>query len=819
MSIIEKLSSEINKKYSETLDKSVPFNNTCIRLGHKNHVWIYAHEWTYKGNIYQEITFGSWRYGDQQSIKSWDAEMMKDKNFKKAYRDKTREAKGKIDHDKKIKQKECAIKWKKILENSPTCAHHDYLEYKNVKPYGLKQDQNGTLLIPCSDINGITGVQRIFKDPETERFEKRFSAGIKINGSIHALKGLKNHDYCYLTEGYATAATIQEIYPNIPVVACFSANNIPHSIQTIREIYPNIRIVIAADNDHSLERNVGVFYAKKAAKSNPGIILKIPKFSTKNSDWSDFNDLAEFESRETAAEQLYFTEDEFTTIFPLGHNEGIYYYISTENQQIIPLPFHQHNKAGFRRLCANKEYWLKNYGIEKDEDSIMVSWDNAADDLVYQCHKKGIFDPQKVRGIGVWQDGKNYVINDGQKLINPNPDSKYLYQKTIPVDYSMVESDPNTLLELLEAFKNLEYKTPNDYFFLSSWYIQTQIFATIPWRFHIWVSGEAGTGKSTILKWIADLCMNPLLTNNTTVAGLRQKAKSNATTIIFDEAEPKADRTKDIIGLAREMSSNGSYQSLRGTNTGKVINYNTQVNFCMGSIQIDEMNQADRSRFFTIEMASTKGQDPKKYADIQQRIDYFTARKGEIFHHIYNGIDTIKQNTILANSYLKDYKMESRLADQLSVAIACYFFYFNQGELPKEYFQLIMNKFDLINSEYKEENETKEHEEAYDALMSTVLDAHMGLNVAGAIHDLKYSTLPTYKDSIEKAMVIHGLVYDPSDNTLFIHSNNRNLTKKMEKYPDLPRLLGRYDKIIVKKKTRKNVARLGYVRGIIVRCL
>lgn len=811
MNIVAKLESEIKEKFGETLKKPIEFNGKVIR---QDALYIFAHEFIYKGNMSQVINFGSWKFGKEYTIKSWEQEQEKDKNFIKAYKQKTQKVRAEIDIQKQKKQKECKEKWTKIFGSATPANNHDYLEFKGVKSYGLRTDRNGVLLIPCRDINGLTGVQRIYKDPESNKFEKRFSSGIKIKGSIHALKTLKNSKYCYLSEGYATAATIQDLYPDIPSVCCFNAGNISNAIQTIRLAYPDINIIIAGDNDHANKDNVGIKYAYKAQRRYKNVVCKFPKFSVKNPDWTDFNDLCEFDSRESAIQQLAFSSDEFASIEYLGHNDGNYFYISSENQQIICLNYTQHNKAGFRRLFAKSAYWIKNYGIEVD-DNIKVNWDYAAEDLISKCHEKGIFDPSQVRGIGVWQDSGHYTINDGESILNGNPETKYNYQKTVKVNYDLKPYNKDDMIHLLQAFKSLEYKNKNDYFYLSAWFIQSQIFATLPWRFHIWLTGSAGSGKSTILKWLNDLSMNNILTNNTTSAGIRQTAKSNAVSIIYDEAEPTDDNTRQVVDLAREMSSNGSYKTMRGTVSGNALNYNTQCVFCFGSIQVAEMNQADRSRIFTIEMNQTENQEEETFEDIFLRFSHFIKKKNEVFSYIYHSIDSIKYNIEFCKKNLKvKSKIESRLADQLSVAMACFYVFLSQEKMDQVAFDNILSEFNLIDSEYTDQNNEKEHESCYEGLMSVIIDHYTKTTVAQAIHNIRYCKHETESEIFQKMLGVHGLKYFPEEEHLFVSSKNTHLREKLKDYSDITRILRRDTEMLIKDKDRVLITQLGNVRGI-----
>ena len=59
MNILEKLHEKINYKFQDSFDAPITFDGKLIRSGKKDHIWLYAKEWEYKGNLYQEIDFGS----------------------------------------------------------------------------------------------------------------------------------------------------------------------------------------------------------------------------------------------------------------------------------------------------------------------------------------------------------------------------------------------------------------------------------------------------------------------------------------------------------------------------------------------------------------------------------------------------------------------------------------------------------------------------------------------------------------------------------------------------------------------------------------
>jgi phage/plasmid primase-like uncharacterized protein len=165
----------------------------------------------------------------------------------------------------------------------------EYLAKKGVPAYGVKVNERGDLLVPGRDVNGhIHTLQTI--TPEGKLFEK---GGLKA-GMFHTIdpgENIAKGGPILVAEGYATAASAH-MASNMPTVVAFDASNLEPVAKALKDKYPKSSIVLVSDNDHHLEKNVGVEKAEAAAKAVGGISLT-PKFSEaqRGQGLSDFNDL------------------------------------------------------------------------------------------------------------------------------------------------------------------------------------------------------------------------------------------------------------------------------------------------------------------------------------------------------------------------------------------------------------------------------------------------------------------------------------------------------------------------------------------------
>lgn len=147
---------------------------------------------------------------------------------------------------------ETSCKAKNIIDNSPICATHQYLENKKVKSYGLKIATDGRLIVPIIDVdNKIISCQ--FIDGEGN---KKYLYGTDVRGHFCKIEG---SEYIYICEGYATASTIHELTGGT-VYAALQANNLPNVAQAIKTKLQYNDIAIVADNDPD-----GIKYAEIAS--------------------------------------------------------------------------------------------------------------------------------------------------------------------------------------------------------------------------------------------------------------------------------------------------------------------------------------------------------------------------------------------------------------------------------------------------------------------------------------------------------------------------------------------------------------------------
>ena len=190
----------------------------------------------------------------------------------------------------RLKQQEKASKraFAKFINAKEASQEQAYLAKKGVPGIGVREDEYGNLLVPGYDTSGH------IHTPQTISLEgKQLEAGSRKQGTFFPIdpEGRLGEEVILIAEGYATAASVH-LATGKPVVASFDAGNLEPVAIALRDKYQNAPIVILADNDHSLESNVGIEKATLAANRIHGQVIT-PLFSDQDKalGMTDFNDL------------------------------------------------------------------------------------------------------------------------------------------------------------------------------------------------------------------------------------------------------------------------------------------------------------------------------------------------------------------------------------------------------------------------------------------------------------------------------------------------------------------------------------------------
>lgn len=619
----------------------------------KKDAWYICHQaHTRGGEVFHILIYGDWREGETHKFSTLSKVDADEAAYIKATIEKSRRKQA--EEQKRVWEeaaKDAGEEWAAAAQEGSS----DYLHHKSIKAYGIRfLDQS--LLVPCRDKQSkLWSIQRI--TPQG----KFFYPASRTKGTFHLIGPEPTSDVL-LCEGYATGATLHEA-TGLPVLVAFYASNLPEVARQFENV------IVCADNDQFKAENAGVNWANKCGAAK----VIIPRFQDLDGEPTDFNDLAIREGLEEVRRQILEDESERQFVLSLGHRDETYYYTSSANRQIVRIPRAGHNKANLMDLMP-LEWWEATYPHPKGG----ANYDLAANALMQKARAQGIFDPNHVRGVGVWKDAGRYVINLGDGLYYDNRrhsleslHSSYIYEigPRIPEPvYSQV--DLNLLPSLLAT---VSFKSKQDSLYLLGWLTLAPIAGALDWRPHVWLTGGAGTGKSTMMRFINSLLgkHRHYFQGQTTEAGIRQTTSNGSLPVIFDEFESNDERSSDrihaVLELMRQASSESEGHVVKGSAGGQAVASSPKFAALVAAIGVSLPNEADNTRFKILELV--QGDEPsfKKFLELEARITpQFTSA---YFARVFRLLPVLQTNIDIFWSVLRR-KYSARIGQQLGTLLA-----------------------------------------------------------------------------------------------------------------------------------------------------
>ncbi|MGN6124684.1 MAG: hypothetical protein ACTHOJ_17205 [Sphingomonas oligoaromativorans] len=324
----------------------------------------------------------------------------------------------------------------------------------------------------------------------------------------------------------------------------------------------------------------------------------------------------------------------------LGMKQQTCYYLDVKGQ-LIALGPRDHGKNNILALFSPRTnlptvYWPrwsapktnpKTGEVTKPSEIIGFAQDDASEALIGACGDAGLFDPLgRVRGRGAHQGRQRaLVVHCGDKVlfngrkIDGSPrdpvwhDPDVIEGMVYPAFAPSPRPHPDPVSveigeHLLATFCTWRWKRPIlDPMLLLGWAGQSFICGALDWRTHVFITGGAGTGKSTLngKNALFDRLLGKglLRTGSATEAAVRQLLGAQTIPVIFDEFEPSefnAHKTKAMLELARVASSGDDMH--KGGMDHQAQQFVLQSAFQFSAILMPVMQPQDRSRFAVLEL-------------------------------------------------------------------------------------------------------------------------------------------------------------------------------------------------------------------------
>lgn len=412
-------------------------------------------------------------------------------------------------------------------------------------------------------------------------------------------------------------------------------------------------------------------------------------------------------------EIIDYDEDQAREWRPLGYDNNKF---MLQTQQRGQVEIFDPDRLMGQKGCVNIFGSVAHWGSQQGKpDGKGVDWIQAGIQIMDSCHKLGVYDPKRLRGRGIWidkaEDGVDRaVMNAGSKLVVSRPNaetreipfvrfkSRWIYQKSVDLilnidDYNAQASDDDGRM-IRELCNKVRWDAPIYGDLLAGWIATAVVCGGLQWRTHAWVTGNQGSGKSTIVNEIAGACLGDLAIypmGATTEAGIRQLLRNDAMPVVFDEAEgddklkqQNEARRKAVMDLMRQASSEGRGRILKGSANHSAQTFTMRSSFLMSSIGVGLKEAADLSRtaVLTIKPLDSYSYDERKKKE--QEFKDFLSLASEIpddmpqrlvarqLHNLF----TLRHNVEIFKETIAVMLANRRIGDQLGTLMAgCYSLY------------------------------------------------------------------------------------------------------------------------------------------------
>lgn len=297
----------------------------------------------------------------------------------------------------------------------------------------------------------------------------------------------------------------------------------------------------------------------------------------------------------------------------LGYDKGNYYFLPSTTDQVTELTPAQMTKRPLNAMASPK-FWERRFAGDRGAD-----YDAAAAWMMDMCHQVGVYDHRRLRGRGCWWENKTPVLHLGDELLVDGIETqiadystRYIYEAAASLKGPGEEPlSDDAAREIINTAKLMRWESPGSAMLLCGWAVLAPICGALRWRPHVWITGGAGSGKTTIVsEFVRPLIggMGHHVQGETTEAGVRQTLGSDALPILFDEAEQNEKRDNSriqmVLSLMRQSSSESGAVVVKGSAGGQAREFDIRSAFCLVSISTGIKQLADETRISVLALKS-----------------------------------------------------------------------------------------------------------------------------------------------------------------------------------------------------------------------
>jgi hypothetical protein len=330
-------------------------------------------------------------------------------------------------------------------------------------------------------------------------------------------------------------------------------------------------------------------------------------------------------------------------VTPLGTRQGLFHYLNALGELRV-LTARDHSKLNLLAMFSPHEDFLETWcpRVNRDgEPTGDFAAEKVAKALMHACAQLGVWSPDtKVRGRGAWlgRDG-DLILHLGDTLyvrgryepcgIRDDMVYPVLRARPRPADEREPGGADGAAMELRTLLQSWSWARPKlDPLLLLGWIGAAMVGGALPWRPAAWITGDKGTGKSTlqdVLKHLFGDGEGIYSLADATEAAVRQRMKFDSVPLAFDEAEAEEDNSRmtGVVKVARIASSGG--RIMRGGADHEGAEFIVQFCTLFSSILHPPMSAQDRSRLAFLHLrklavGATIRLDPDHLARLGRRL-------------------------------------------------------------------------------------------------------------------------------------------------------------------------------------------------------
>lgn len=599
---------------------------------------------------------------------------------------------------------------------------NEYLGRKKVDG-GPARVSRGLLVVPVHKAGVLVGLQYIAPDGT-----KRFMKDTEKRGGYCEIAGRAG--CVYVCEGFATGMSIHAA-TGCTVVVAFDADNLKPVAMGVSDLHKGARVVIANDEDwftFDPKKVKAGDVRRMTDRASPewddfrrdGLLVNKGRDAAmqaavaigaqcigpdRHGDWNDVHVEDGLDAVRNALEALPVIEQEYPEydysepyedagsggtmrdilareIRPQGYIGKKYYFFPRTTGDIEEMMTSDLKSDLNLYHLARRSFYEQFFQEPKDAaGKTLIS--TVSPILMEMCKDKGKFDADRVRSVGVWRDDDGTVVaNLGGGLYIPgrgfmdhseyDSDSVYVSApKTVNIDI-----DPLTSAEAVKlryVCESLRWKNDINGSLLAGWIYAAVLSGLLRWRPHIFITGQKGSGKTTVIQRIVRQVLAGWSVNEdggTTEAGFRRKLGNRARPVVSDEMESENEQQQrlmdQIFYMARKSSSGAEYSNA-------YVDITIHSSFCFGAINPNIKAGADQDRITVMELIpdNTEGARQRWKAVERQLRDVVTKDFGRaLIRRAIDNADVYLKNVEVFEDELAEILGSARSAEQFAPMVA-----------------------------------------------------------------------------------------------------------------------------------------------------